>query len=164
MGKILLARVDERLIHGQVMTQLSKKSGANAIFVVDDQVAEDDFMKNIYLNSGTRTGLQIKIFSEKKCLDYWMETSFENFKVIMIARTIETFFKLIQAGIPVIELNICAISRKPDTTSIIKSVSITKEQLEMLKKLSDDYKVISYFQAIPSTKKVNLEEAVKIMG
>ena len=51
MGEVCLARVDERLIHGQVMTNLSKKSGANSIFIVDDMVANDAFMKNIFLNS-----------------------------------------------------------------------------------------------------------------
>ncbi len=33
MGKVVIARVDARLIHGQVMTNLSKSAGANAIFV-----------------------------------------------------------------------------------------------------------------------------------
>ena len=31
MGKVVLARVDARLIHGQVMTSLSKSAGATAI-------------------------------------------------------------------------------------------------------------------------------------
>lgn len=36
MGVVNLARVDERLIHGQVMVTLSQKSGVNSIFVVDE--------------------------------------------------------------------------------------------------------------------------------
>ena len=35
MGVVNLARVDERLIHGQVMVTLSQKSGVNSIFVVE---------------------------------------------------------------------------------------------------------------------------------
>ena len=41
MGVVNLARVDERLIHGQVMVTLSQKSGVNSIFVVDEVVAKD---------------------------------------------------------------------------------------------------------------------------
>lgn len=63
MGKIQLARVDDRLIHGQVMTKWSKGLGINAIFIVDNDVAKDDFMKQIYISSGTRSGLVIKILS-----------------------------------------------------------------------------------------------------
>lgn len=45
MGAVVLARVDERLIHGQVMITLSQKAGVNSIFVVDDVVANDKFMR-----------------------------------------------------------------------------------------------------------------------
>ncbi|NGW68437.1 PTS sugar transporter subunit IIB, partial [Staphylococcus aureus] len=38
---IKAVRIDERLIHGQVMVTLSQKSGVNSIFVVDEVVAKD---------------------------------------------------------------------------------------------------------------------------
>ena len=47
MGKVVLARVDSRLIHGQVATNVSKSVGANALFVADDVSAHDEFTKNI---------------------------------------------------------------------------------------------------------------------
>ena len=48
MGKVVLGRVDERLIHGQVMITLSQKDGVNSIFVVDDVVYNETFMKDLY--------------------------------------------------------------------------------------------------------------------
>lgn len=56
MGEVNLARVDERLIHGQVMMTLSQKEGINSIFVVDEVVAKDKFMRELYKNAGGRTG------------------------------------------------------------------------------------------------------------
>ena len=163
MGKVVLARVDERLIHGQVMTQLSKKSGANAIFIVDDQTMNDDFLKQIFLSSGTRTGLKIKIFSEDSLITYWKETNFEKFNVILLARTIETFYKLIQAGVVIPSLNLGAVSKKSGTVSVIKTVSITHDQFGLLKELAEKHQVESYFQAIPSTKRVSMKDAEKAM-
>ena len=61
MGKVVLARVDARLIHGQVMTSLSKSAGATAIFVADDPAAHDPFTKNIILGAGSRTGLPLSL-------------------------------------------------------------------------------------------------------
>ena len=55
MGVVNLARVDERLIHGQVMVTLSQKSGVNSIFVVDEVVAKDKFMRDLYKSAGSRT-------------------------------------------------------------------------------------------------------------
>ncbi len=71
MGKVVIARVDARLIHGQVMTNLSKSAGANAIFVADDAAAHDEFTKNIILGAGGRTGLKVRVLKEEGAVRYW---------------------------------------------------------------------------------------------
>lgn len=159
MGNIVLARVDERLIHGQVMTQLSKSSGANMIIVVDDEVANDPFMKKIFLSTGKRTGLKIKILTREAAIEYWKEDQFGNYSVILLAKTVETFHILVNSGMVLKALNIGAISNKENTTSIIKSVSINVSQLDLLNKMKEEQKIDVYFQAIPSSEKVSLNDA-----
>ena len=44
MENVLLARVDDRLIHGQVMTAWMKLLPAKEIIVIDNKVAKDEFM------------------------------------------------------------------------------------------------------------------------
>lgn len=44
---ILLARVDSRLLHGQVATAWAKKVKPNRILVVSDSVAEDNLRKTL---------------------------------------------------------------------------------------------------------------------
>ncbi|SES95330.1 PTS system sorbose subfamily IIB component [Enterococcus malodoratus] len=44
---IVLARIDDRLIHGQVMTSWLNYTGANRIIIVDDETANDTFLKMI---------------------------------------------------------------------------------------------------------------------
>lgn len=66
MGVVNLARVDERLIHGQVMVTLSQKSGVNSIFVVDEVVAKDKFMRDLYKSAGSRTGQKPLSLRRKK--------------------------------------------------------------------------------------------------
>ena len=165
MGKVIIARVDDRLIHGQVMTEMSKASGANAIFVVDNSTANDPFMKQIFLSSGTRTGLKIKIFSETQAITYWKEKQFENYNVILLAKTIQTFYKLAEAGIEINNLNIGNIGKlnhEENSKDVITTVSITKEELNLLDKLSDQYNIKVYFQTIPSSSIVKLDEADKL--
>ena len=43
MGEIVLARIDDRLIHGQVMTAWLQFTGGNHIVIVDDATAGDEF-------------------------------------------------------------------------------------------------------------------------
>ena len=70
--------------------------------------------------------------------------------------------EIIRSGVPVKNLNLGGIPQRPGLTPVIKEVSITKEQLEILKDLRDNYGVNVYFQAIPSSKKVSLAEAEKL--
>lgn len=46
--QVVLYRIDERLIHGQVMAVWLGKTGANTVYIVDEVSAKDDFMKQIF--------------------------------------------------------------------------------------------------------------------
>ncbi len=45
--KIGLARIDDRLIHGQVATRWTKETNVNRIIVVSDEVAADKMRKTL---------------------------------------------------------------------------------------------------------------------
>ena len=160
MGEVVLARVDARLIHGQVMTTLANSSGATAIFVADDQSAFDPFTKNILLGAGAKTGLKIRVLKEDGAVRYWNDRQYDNYKVILLTKTIEVMAEIIKSGVPIKKLNLGGIPQKPGLTSVIKEVSITKEQLDILIDLNENYGVAIFFQAIPSSKKVTLKEAI----
>jgi PTS system mannose-specific IIB component/D-glucosaminate-specific PTS system IIB component len=71
MATINLARIDDRLIHGQVMQVWSKGHGTNAIFVVDDATASDEFMKEIYESTQSTGNMKIKVFSSDGIVEEW---------------------------------------------------------------------------------------------
>ena len=164
MGKVVLARVDARLIHGQVMTSLSKSAGANAIFVADDPTAYDEFTKNIILGAGSRTGLKVRVLKEEGSIRYWNDRQYDDFNVILLTKTIEAMAAIIKGGVPIKELNLGGIPLRPGLTSVIKEVSIDEKQLKLLEELARDYGTEIYFQAIPSSKKVTLKEASKLFN
>lgn len=48
-----LVRVDDRLIHGQVVLMWSKvRQGDAIILLVDDALGSDSFLKEVFLNAG----------------------------------------------------------------------------------------------------------------
>ena len=51
MKEIVLTRIDDRLIHGQVMTSWLNYTGANKIMVIDNGTANDTFMKTVLKNA-----------------------------------------------------------------------------------------------------------------
>ncbi|AEB06802.1 PTS system sorbose subfamily IIB component [Coriobacterium glomerans PW2] len=163
MGEIVLARVDARLIHGQVMTNLSKSAGATAIFVVDDASAHDDFMKNVILGAGSRTGLKCRVLKEEGAIRYWCDRRYDDYKVILLTKSIEKMAYLIEGGVPIKSVNLGGVPRRPETTEIIKAVAIDNEEYQLLRHLERSFGIEIYFQSTPSLPKLSLAEAGRIM-
>lgn len=159
MGEVVLARVDSRLIHGQVATNIVNSTGANAIFVADDGTAHDEFTKSITISAGERTGQKVRVLKEEGAVRYWNDRQYDKYKVFFLTKTIEKVFNIIKAGVPIKRLNIGGLPKKKNLTEIIPQVSINEEELQMLEELRDQYNVEVFFQAIPSSKKISLEEA-----
>lgn len=167
MGIINLARVDERLIHGQVMMTLSQKSGVNSIFVVDEIVAKDKFMRELYKNAGGRTGQKTIVITPEKAKYYWDEYKFKDYNCILITKTISVIYDLVKHGLPMTELNIGGIAQKDSTEDVLvtKSVYLNKNDAKMLKELNEQYGVKNiYFQATPAAPKTALTEVLKQFG
>ncbi|APB37434.1 MULTISPECIES: PTS system mannose/fructose/N-acetylgalactosamine-transporter subunit IIB [Heyndrickxia] len=163
MGVVNLARVDERLIHGQVMMTLSKRNGVNSIFVVDDVVAKDKFMKDLYKSAGSRTGQKTIVMTLDKCKYYWDEYRFKEYSCILIAKTIDVMYELVKHGVPMKELNIGGIAQKDPEKDLLvtKSVYLNKENALKLKELNEKYGVENiYFQATPSASRTSLKEVL----
>ena len=160
MGKISLVRIDERLVHGQVMTKWSKGMGTNAIFIVDDATAKDDFMSTIFKSTGKRAGLTIDVFSSAGIIEQWNKDQFGKYTVILLFKTIKDVYNTVKQGLPVEQLNVGGIAKKGDARYIIPSVGITDADEAMLVELSELGTNI-YFQETPDTPKVLLKDALK---
>ncbi|MFU7517001.1 PTS system mannose/fructose/N-acetylgalactosamine-transporter subunit IIB [Clostridium sp. HCS.1] len=163
MGVINLARVDERLIHGQVMMTLSQKSGVNSIFVVDEVVAKDSFMRDLYKNAGSRTGQKTIVITPEKAKFYWDEYKFKDYNCILLAKTVKVMYDLVKHGIPMKELNIGGVAQKDTNKDLLvtKSVYMNKEDVDRLVEMRDKYGVENiYFQATPSAPKTELKDVI----
>jgi PTS system mannose-specific IIB component len=160
MGEIVLARIDDRLIHGQVMTKWSKGMGTNALFVVDNATAKDPFMKDIYMMSTANSGMTIKVFSNEEVVDYWNTKNFEKNKAILLFKKIADVKEVIEKGLPIKKLNLGGIAKTKDSKFVIPNVAIKPEDFEVLKEI-EGKEIEVFFQIVPDSKSVSLKDAIK---
>ena len=67
MAEIKLFRIDSRLIHGQIITKWLKVTQADKIVVVDEMLAADDFMKEVYV-AAVPKGISVDIYDTDKAM------------------------------------------------------------------------------------------------
>lgn len=65
MKNIVLARVDDRLIHGEVVSVWTPSLNVNRIIVVDDEVAADKFNKRV-IKALAPNGVKVNVYRNRK--------------------------------------------------------------------------------------------------
>ena len=69
MRNIVMARVDERLIHGQVMTSWLKVTDANTVLVVDGPSASNAFLRRILFAAAPKN-IELQVMGEEDAAAY----------------------------------------------------------------------------------------------
>ena len=129
---IVLARIDDRLIHGQVMTSWLNYTGANRIIIVDDETANDTFLKMI-VTSVAPANIKTEVFSVHE----GAETIKQLAAVILLAKSPEAYVELMNQGIALEKVNIGGMGAKEGRTKFYKNISASSAEKASLKKLID---------------------------
>lgn len=163
MKKIKFARVDSRLIHGQVVTKWTKGLGTNSVYVVDDGTANDPFMKTIFEGSGKTYGFKVKVFSKQEAIDEWNKDQFGNARVMMIFKDVDSAIEVLDGGIPSEALNIGGVPKKDGAKQINSSVYLTNNDLTNLQNLATEQDLDVFIQTTPDTKITKISEVKEIV-
>ena len=103
---ILLARIDNRLIHGQVGAVWTRHIGANLVIVADDAVAEDRILQAAMKMAVNAAGIKAaRFFSLQKTIDIIYNASPAQ-KIFIITRTPKEMRVLIEGGVPIKKVNV----------------------------------------------------------
>lgn len=155
MGKIVLARVDDRLIHGQVMTAWLQYTGGNHIVIVDDRTAADEFTKEIMMMA-IPEGICLDIYTKNDAIEGINELS-EKEKIVILTKTPDVFLYLVENGLAIEKVIIGGMGANKNRKKLYKNIATTDDEKEDIKKLlarSVDVKI----QVVPDEKAVSMEK------
>jgi mannose/fructose/N-acetylgalactosamine-specific phosphotransferase system component IIB len=129
-------RVDNRLIHGQIMIAWSRKIKLDHIIVTNDKVAADP-MQQTLLKAVAPQGRKVSVLSVKDCADYCRSPAAEKESIFVIAKTPEDVLGLMEAGMDIKEFNLGNAAYEPNTRKVSKTVYLTEPAAMAIKKLHD---------------------------
>ncbi|MDR1794054.1 MAG: PTS N-acetylgalactosamine transporter subunit IIB [Erysipelotrichaceae bacterium] len=105
MPNIVLTRIDNRLVHGQVGASWTSAIGANLIVVADDEAAEDKMQQAVMKMTADTVNVGIRFFSIQKTIDVIQNAS-PNQKIFLVVKEPCFARKLLDGGVPIDKLNI----------------------------------------------------------
>lgn len=153
---IVLARIDQRLVHGIVVTQWASAVKAKRIMVIDDEVAEDEPRKAaMRLSKPAGTGMSL--ISEKTGIENIKKGKYDGHNVLLVVNNVQTLLNLIEAGVTIPKVNIGIMLDRDDRHKYEKNFAASEEEMELLKKINDFGIPVSY-QFTPSSKEEPLSK------
>lgn len=103
---ILLGRIDNRLVHGQVGAAWTRHLGANLVIVADDAVAQDSLQQSLMKMVMTTAGnIGIRFFTLEKTKEVIWKAS-PTQKIFIVTRTPKEMRVLVEGNVPIPQVNI----------------------------------------------------------
>ena len=130
---VVLARVDQRLIHGLVVNQWAPALQVKRFMVVDDVLCNNEDIK-ASMRMAKPAGTGVSVISTETAVTNFKAGKYDGQRVLILVKEPETLIKLMEGGveIPKVDLGIIFNGREP-VTKFIALNEKEKADLETIK-------------------------------
>ena len=129
-----LVRVDDRLIHGQVVAIWLKALGARRILIVDDTTARDEFLREV-ITLAAPPGVPVEVHELEGGTERVRQAAAEAEPVFVLLRSPITALRLREAGIEFPLLNVGGMGAGPGRKPLYRNISASPDELEAMRQL-----------------------------
>lgn len=133
---IVQVRIDDRLIHGQVVGYWVPQLRVERILIVDNEIVNDETRKTS-LKFGCPAQCKLSIFDAKKAADKLSHRIDEGIRVMILCRGPQPLVDLAENGYLVDHVTIGNMSTKPDAKHVHKNVFVSPEECAAFSTLAD---------------------------
>ncbi|MDD3174795.1 MAG: PTS galactosamine transporter subunit IIB [Herbinix sp.] len=156
MPNIVMTRIDNRLVHGQVGCSWAGSLDCNLIVVADDIAAADPVQQSLMQMTADNVGCGIRFFTLQKTIDVIHKAS-PSQKIFLIVRDPQSARKLVENGVPIDKLCIGNMHVGPNKRlSNDVHVYVDDKDLEDLRAIRNS-NIEVYIQIAPGDKKFDFE-------
>lgn len=132
--KYALARIDSRLLHGQVATAWSKATNPDRIIVVSDAVSKDKLRKSL-IEQAAPPGIKANVVPIDKMIQVAKDPRFGATKALLLFENPEDALRTIEGGADIKEINMGSLAHSPGKVVVNNAIALGKEDIDALEKL-----------------------------
>lgn len=153
MNKKIIFRVDDRLIHGQVIEGWIKYYKINDIIIVSDRICSDDLQKMIY-SSILPANCTLQFYSVDSFIANYREICSAKDDLLILFESVGDLYRVREVLDDSIFINIGCVASREHKIEITDTVFLDKEEVLELSELRDRFNIL--------VKKLPWETAVEI--
>jgi mannose/fructose/N-acetylgalactosamine-specific phosphotransferase system component IIB len=153
----LLYRIDDRLIHGQVVVGWGQPLNAKFIVLVDDAVATSDWEQELY-RMGVPPHMQVYFVTVADAIPLIPQLQKDERDGILLTPDIATMRKLVDAGV-IEAVNVGGIHHRAGRDQKLRYVFLTAAESAELEGMGKSVRVFA--QDLPGAEEFSLEQILK---
>ncbi len=134
MSEVVMNRVDDRLIHGQVITGWTKLRNVNNIMIVDDEVATNQMMLDIF-RFAAPPRVKIEAYTVERAAEKLRNLNQGTDRIMLLTKLPKTFLRLIESGYKPTDINYGAMAHKPQSRNLAPNCDLSPEEIQDTEKL-----------------------------
>lgn len=132
---IKLVRIDDRLIHGQIVMAWTKTIAVKRIVVINDKVAVD-VIRKMLLETVAPPGIKVSVLSVQEGITKLQDASFEGQDLMILFTNPTDVLAVKSAGVPISTVNIGGMSFSQGKKQLTKAISVDDADIAAFKKLN----------------------------
>lgn len=154
--EIRLARIDSRLLHGQVATVWTRSVNPNRILVVSDTVAQDTLRKMLIVQA-TPPGVKANVITVDKMIEIYRNPLFDGVKPLVLTDTPQNMARLVAGGIDfsATGVDIGSLAYTAGMVMVTNAIAVGPAEADALYKIHAVGLPI-FAQKVPTDKKVDV--------
>ncbi|OHY45150.1 mannose/fructose/sorbose PTS transporter subunit IIB [Enterobacter roggenkampii] len=156
---ISLARIDDRLIHGQVTTVWSKVANAQRIIICNDEVYNDEVRRTL-LRQAAPPGMKVNVVNIEKAVAVYHNPQYKDETVFYLFTNPQDVLNMVRQGVDISKVNIGGMAWRPGKRQLTKAISLDAQDIEAFREL-DKSGVKLDLRVVASDPSVNILEKIK---
>ena len=157
--KIVFARVDTRLLHGQVATTWTKAANPDRIIVCSDGVASDQLRKTMIIQAAP-PGIHVHVVPIKKICEIAKDPRFGNTHAMLLFETPQDALRAIEGGVPVKKLNLGSMAHSVGKVVVTNALAMDQDDVDTLEKIKS--KGVEFdIRKVPADKAESYDAVIK---
>lgn len=132
--KYVLARVDSRLLHGQVATAWSKSVQPTRIIVVSDAVAHDELRKKL-IEQAAPVGIKANVVPISKMEQVAKDPRFGDTRALVLFENCADALRAIKGGVDIKEINLGSIAHSTGKVIVNNAIAMGPDDVEAIEEL-----------------------------
>ena len=159
---IVLIRVDDRLIHGQILESWLPYLKAKCVVVANDLLAEDSFQMAI-LSMAVPERIKLRMVSVDSVGELNSDLELSGKTSLVIVSSVLDAYRIIQNGISAGKINLGNMRSSGADKQLMYSFWVRQEDIVMLKEMITQGISVN-LQSVPREKEIDIKDILNTLG